>query len=521
METISPQTLAAVQGTNLCTYLEESTARFPQRPAAVDPDGTTLTYEELNQRANRIARYLVDHGVAPGDRVALLMPKTTVTFALLYGIMKARAGYVPVDWNGPVERARSILASCEVKLAFADPRWRGLTGDTDPAIVSLDAATWDAILQLEPLEINPAARQPDDLAFILYTSGSSGIPKGVITTQRNATAYVDWCSWLFGGDEQDNFGNHAPFHFAMSIVDMFLPMKHGASVHLVPEELGKNPKELAGFISNHRISVWYSTPAILGLLAEFGNLSRLDFSSLRMVFFAGEPFQIKKLRLIMELWPTPVFHNLWGSTETNACTYQRIPRPIPEDRVTPYPIGPAGSHCMIMVLDDNAQPVAPGGEGLMYITGPSVFKGYWGRETVFLERHGGIWHNTGDVVKEQEGEGFVYVGRRDRMVKRRGFRIELAEVERGLYQHPAMSEAAVIALPDLQAGTKIIAYLVVPQEPKPSIVEMKTFCNQHLPVFMNPDVFVFTDALPRTRSNKVDYQALIRKAQAESGTATA
>ena len=147
----------------------------------------------------------------------------------------------------------------------------------------------------------------------------------------------------------------------------------------------------------------------------------------------------------------------------------------------------------------------------MYIAGPPVFQGYWGRETVFLERDGAKWHNTGDVVKEQEGEGLVYVGRRDRMVKRRGFRIELAEVEGALYQHPAMSEAAAIALPDVESGTRIIAYLVAPEEPRPSIVEMKAFCNQHLPAYMNPDVFVFTEALPRTRSNKVDYQALIHK----------
>jgi amino acid adenylation domain-containing protein len=505
---------------HLCKYLEDSAKRSPQRIAAVDPDGTTLTFEELNQRADRVAGFLVAHGVRPGDRVGLVLPKSTFTFTALFGIMKARAAYVPIDWKGPIERAAQILTSCQVRLVFVDPRCRDLSG-TAECVVPLDGAAWDTILQHEPLDADPAARRPDDLAYILYTSGSSGIPKGVMLTQRNATSFVEWASETFAASERDRFGNHAPFHFSMSILDMFAPIKQGGSVHFVPDELGKNPKELARFIASHRLTVWHSTPAILGLLAQFGDLSHLDFSSLRLVLFAGEAFQIKKLRRMLELWPAPAFYNTWGSTETNACTYILIPRPIPEDRTEPYPIGKAGTHCSAMVLNDETQPVPRGEEGLLYITGPSVFQGYWGRDIAdspnFLDRDGVRWHNTGDVVKEREGEGFVYVSRRDRMVKRRGYRIELGEVERCLYKHPAVTEAAVIALPDSESGTRIICYLVTPREPRPSIVEMKTFCNQHLPSYMNPDVFVFTEALPRTPSNKVGYQALIREA---SGVAT-
>jgi len=506
-------------GSHLCTYLEESAGRFPQRLAVMDAHGSAVTYEELNERANRVAGFLVAHGVRPGDRVGLVIPKTTMALTALFGIMKARAAYVPIDWTGPMERAARILTSCQVRVAFVDPRCQGLS-DAAEVVVPLDAAAWDTILQHEPFETDPAAWHPDDLAYILYTSGSSGIPKGAMLTQRNAACFVDWCAEVFTASEEDRFGNHAPLHFAISIVDIFVPIKRGGSVHLVSEEMGKNPKDLARFIANHRLTVWYSTPAILGLLAEFGDLNRLDCSSLRLVLFAGEPFPIKKLRLIMEHWPGPSYYNLWGSTETNACTCALIPRPIPEDRIEPYPIGKAGSHCSAMVLSDDGQPVTPGEEGLLYVSGPSVFQGYWGREIAdspnFLERDGIRWHNTGDVVREREGEGFIYVSRRDRMVKRRGFRIELGEVERCLYRHPAITEAAVIALPDSQSGTRIICYLAAPQEPRPSIVEMKTFCNQHLPAYMNPDVFVFTEGLPRTSSNKVDYQALIRKASASA-----
>jgi amino acid adenylation domain-containing protein len=511
----------SVEECHLCTHLEESAKRFPHRLAAVDSYDVSITYEELNRQANQVAAFLADRGVRPGDRVGLVIPKTTRALTILFGIMKARAAYVPIDWTGPMERAAQILTSCEVSVVFVDPR----CGDLSAAartVVPLDDSAWDMILRHEPLDADPAARRSDDLAYILYTSGSSGIPKGAMLTQRNAASFVDWCAELFTVTEEDRFGNHAPLHFAISIVDIFVPLKRGGSVHLVSEELGKKPKDLARFIANHRLTVWYSTPAILGLLAEFGDLNRLDCSSLRLVLFAGEPFPIKKLRRLMELWPGPAYYNLWGSTETNACTYTLIPKPIPEDRTEPYPIGRAGSHCSTMVLNDEGQAVAPGEEGLLHIAGPVVFQGYWGRPVAdspnFLERDGIRWHNTGDVVREREGEGYVYVSRRDRMVKRRAYRIELGEVERCLYKHPAITEAAVIALPDSDSGTRIICYIVVPAEPRPSIVEMKTFCNQNLPSYMNPDVFVFTEALPRTSSNKVNYQALIRKAS-EGATA--
>jgi amino acid adenylation domain-containing protein len=502
---------------HLCRYLEESAARFPRRLAAIDPDETALTYQELNERANRVAGYLAGRGVTAGDRVGLALTKNTVALTLLFGIMKARAAYVPIDATGPVERARSILTGCQARVVFANPGYPDLTGAAE-VVIALDAATWEAILKSEPLDADPAARRPDDLAYILYTSGSTGVPKGVMLTHRNGFSYVDWCSEVFAPTEQDRFSSHAPFHFDLSILDIYVAIKHGASVHLIPDELGKNPKDLARFIANRQLTVWYSTPATLGVLSEFGDLSRLDCSSLRLVLFAGEVFPVKQLRRTVEQWPAPAYYNLYGPTETNVCTYALIPKPIPEDRSEPYPIGAACSHCAALVLDGEMRPVARGEEGLLYIAGPSVFQGYWGRAAesaaVFLERDGVRWYNTGDVVREQGSEGFIYIGRRDRMVKRRGYRIELGEVESALYRHPGIAEAAVIASSDAQAGTKIIGYLVAGQEPRPSIVEMKTFCSRHLPAYMNPDIFVFANALPRTSTNKVDYQALIRQLQA-------
>jgi amino acid adenylation domain-containing protein len=510
---------------HLAHYLEASAERFPERLAAIDPDGTALTYRELNRRASRLAGFLVSRGVRHGDRVGVVLPKSTTALTAQFGIMKAGAAYVPVDWTGPEERVKTILRDCQVCALFADRRRADLTGCAESVILAGEGPAglpsglfdWKAALEHEPLEADAVARQPGDLAYILYTSGSTGIPKGVMLTHRNATSYVDWCTEVFNPSEHDRFSSHAPFHFDLSILDIYVPIKHGASVHLIPDELGKNPKDLARFIANRQLTVWYSTPAILGFLAEFGDLDRCDCSSLRLVLFAGEVFPVKQLRRLAARWSSPEYYNLYGPTETNVCTFARIPTPVPEDRVEPYPIGWPCSHCGALLLDSENRPVTDGEEGLLYIAGPSVFSGYWGRPlesgAVFQEREGTRWYNTGDVVKQSGSDGFLYLGRRDRMIKRRGYRIELGEVESCFYRHPAIAGAAVIAARDAGSGVRIVAYLAVPEESRPTIVEMKTFCHQHLPAYMSPDVFIFVQDLPRTSTNKVDYQALQQRFQ--------
>jgi amino acid adenylation domain-containing protein len=507
---------------HLTDYLESSAARYPERLAGIDPDGTALTYQELNERASCIAGFLEEQGVRAGDRVGLVLPKSTAALTAVFGIMKAGAAYVPVDWTGPAERVRTILKDCQVRALFLDSS-RPELADTAETVIWLGGDkngstspmfSWDVALQHAPLAIDAGAWQPDDLAYILYTSGSTGVPKGVMLTHRNAMSYVDWCSEVFLPSENDRFSSHAPFHFDLSILDIYVPIKHGASVHLIPDELGKNPKDLGRFIASRQLTIWYSTPATLSLLAEFGQLNQHDYPELRLVLFAGEVFPVKQLRRLAAHWPRPAYYNLYGPTETNVCTFATIPTPIPEERTEPYPIGWPCSHCAALVVDSDGTRVTAGEEGLLYISGPSVFVGYWNRpkesSATFLERNGTRWYNTGDVVKQDGDDGFVYVGRRDRMVKRRGYRIELNEIESCLYRHPAIKGAAVVSMPNAESGVRIVGYLATAGNSRPSIVEMKTFCNEHLPSYMNPDVFVFVDSLPRTSTNKVDYQSLIR-----------
>ena len=503
----------------LVDYLSSSSARWPDRTAIVDPGGDALTYAELDRRSSALAGFLAAHGVAPGDRVGVVLPKSATTVAALFGIMKAGAAYVPIDHSAPAERGRGILTDCQVRAVIVDAHSRALmpsASDVPLAASLVVGESFDAAVA----EARPApdvARDASALAYILYTSGSTGIPKGVMLTHDNAVSFVDWCSSVFTPSEQDRFSSHAPFHFDLSVLDLYVAIKHGAAVHLISEELGKNPRELARFIAANRLTVWYSTPSILTLLEQFGHLEAQDCSSLRLVLFAGEVFPVKHLRQVQRRWPGPDYYNLYGPTETNVCTFAKIPPGIPDDRDTPYPIGFPCAHCEPLVLEADGHEVTPGEEGLLYIAGRSVFQGYWNRpvenSAAFLSRDGRRWYNTGDVVRWHPDDGFIYAGRRDRMVKRRGYRIELGEIERGLYLHPRIHEAAVIAMPDADAGVTITAFLSCHQDAgrAPSIVEMKTFCASHLPGYMSPDRFVFETSLPRTSTDKVDYQSLRRR----------
>lgn len=516
---------------HLADYLEASAARCPERAALVDSTGCKVTFSELNQQADSLAGFLATRGVTRGDRVGVVLPKGIPAVVALFGIMKAGAAYVPVDHSAPTERIQRILTDCQVRALIADgPFLDGvsdLESDAQPlaAVIAVGAVEDSAETRhhvipfaraLETIGLpGTEARNGADLAYILYTSGSTGIPKGVMITHDNALSFVEWCSTVFEPTENDRFSSHAPFHFDLSVLDIYLSIKHGATLYLISDGLGKNPKELARFIAAHQLTVWYSTPSILALLLQFAGARLDDLSSLRLVLFAGEVFPVKHLRQLQRRLPSPIYYNLYGPTETNVCTFARIPRSIPADREAPFPIGFPCRHCDARVLNGDGQDVAPGDEGLLYISGPSVFVGYWNRPVengaAFLDRDSVRWYNTGDLVRWSANDGFTYVGRKDRMVKRRGYRIELGEIERALYLHPRLREVAVVSVPDDDAGQKIVAFLSCHQGETSSIVELKTFCGTKLPSYMNPDRFVFYNRLPRTSTDKVDYQVLQRQ----------
>ena len=510
-------------------FLEHSAQAWPQQIAVEEETGRTITYQALAALSDRLCDRLRHMGVCRGDRVGLYLPKSIDAVAAIFGVLKAGAAYVPVDPGAPAARNAYILNDCGVRVLVAERslaeklRAEIAASAAGPHLLLLDGVAGGRALRLALDELDqndpaPAAVtepvQADDLAYILYTSGSTGKPKGVMLSQLNASSFVDWCSELFQPNASDRFSSHAPFHFDLSILDLFLCLKHGATLILIGTELGKEPARLAAFIAEKRITSWYSTPSILSLLTQYGKLAQHDYSAVRLVLFAGEVFPIKHLKALRQILPAPRYFNLYGPTETNVCTYYEIPRHIPEEQNRPYPIGKICSHLESMVVDESGRPVIAGQEGELCIRGSGVMQGYWNlperTATAFLVDIGNQrWYKTGDIVLEAVDGNYIYVGRRDRMIKKRGYRVELGEIEAGLYRHPAVKEAAVVALADEDQGVRVKAYLSCKEgETRPSLVELKRFCAENLPVYMVPDLFAFQEALPKTSTDKIDYRKL-------------
>lgn len=498
---------------------------YPEHTAVVEPGEGSVTYRELAGLSDRVRDRLHASGVLSGDRVGIYMRKSIDAVAAIHGILRAGAAYVPVDSGAPPKRNAYILNNCGVKLAVVERRFADrLRAEMEalgalPDFLFVDDVGGGLALG-KALDTAGAAAvtsdalvAPQDLAYILYTSGSTGKPKGVMLSHENGASFVDWCSEVFAPRSDDRFSSHAPFHFDLSILDVHVALKHGATLVLIDEDIGKDPVRLAPLIAEQKITCWYSAPSILSLLAQFGNLGAHDYSALRLVLFAGEVFPIKHLRALTTLLPGPRYFNLYGPTETNVCTFYEVLPPIPPERSVPVPIGKVCSHLEGKVLDADGSEVPRGREGELCIAGRGVMQGYWSlleqtSRAFHNDASGRRWYKTGDIVVEADDGNYTYLGRRDRMVKRRGYRVELGEIETGLYRHAAIKEAAVIAVPDEEAGVKIKAFLSCREVKRPSLIELKRFCSEQLPLYMIPDQFVWCEALPKTSTDKVDYQRL-------------
>jgi amino acid adenylation domain-containing protein len=502
--------------------LEASASKHPERVAVRDERGAALSYLGLNESASRLASQLVEAGVEPGARVGVLLPKTIDSVVALFAAMKAGAAYVPMDVGAPSQRNHFVARDCRMSALICNSRTLSELRQAvpDEAIAQIDEVgnlmPFDQELKLVSLrwpDLGAQAGTPSGIAYILYTSGSTGNPKGVIHTHASALSFIRWASGEIVPTPDDRFSSHAPFHFDLSIFDLYVPILHGATIVLIGEDLGKQPLRLAPFISEQAITIWYSTPSILRLLVEYGKLDQLSFPDLRVAIFAGEVFPLKHLRRLQDIWPSPRYFNFYGPTETNVCTYFPVPSPVPADAYQTLPIGYPCSEDRGRVVDESGMDVTPGEAGELVIAGGSVMSGYWNlpernADAFLVDAQGTRWYRTGDLVREDSGLGYQYLGRRDRMIKRRGYRVELGEIEVALHRHDCVSEAAVIALDDTESGVSIHAVVAWNGEGKPSQIALKKYSSENLPAYMIPDRFVFVDALPKTSTDKIDYQRL-------------
>lgn len=514
----------------LLTQALDGWAEIAPERMALRCESDQLSYGELAQMSDQLATILINQGIQKNDRVGIYMNKSIKSVVSLYGIMKAGAAYVPLDPLAPVDRVRFVMQDCGIKIAISSPtkaenivemQSSGLEldaviglGDVDE--VGVRAIAWEQVFE------QPYSRKPEvdvveqDLAYILYTSGSTGVPKGIMHTHRSGLSFANWATETYGLERDDRLSNHAPLHFDLSTFDIFAGHIAGAATVVIPEGITKFPTSMAKLIEDERITVWYSVPFALIQMLLRADLPSRDLSALRWVLFAGEPFPTKHLRSIMNQIPHARFSNLFGPTETNVCTFYNV-SPLDPEVDDPIPIGVPCANVEALIVDHDDASVGLDEAGELLIRGGVVMRGYWGqpqktRDGFFQKEsiRGSVdkYYRTGDLVRRRSDGNLEYLGRKDRQIKTRGYRVELDEIEVAFLAIAGVEQVAVYPLSDGQ-GSNLIHAAVIPTDGKilqPE--ELESELAKRLPAYAIPVSIQVRDGFPRTSTGKIDRRAL-------------
>lgn len=516
----------------LTDYLRHA-ARANPAGAAIRARGQVTTYAELDRASNAVALALLDGSAAPPGRVAIWLNKSVEAVTAMHAVLRSAGAYVPIDPTAPPLRAAAVLAACEASwLVTSAERLQSLQAKAPDVLRSLrcilvdaeqsgpEFRNWHEVVArgatAEPVVV---PHGPDDLAYILFTSGSTGSPKGVALSHRNARTFVDWASTEFALTSADVLASHAPLHFDLSILDVFGAAAAAACVSLVPESWQGLGAALIRFVHDDGVSVWYSVPSALRRMTDDPRAHTLVASRLRVVAFAGEVYPARHLAALRAaVGPSVRLFNLYGPTETNVCTFHEVDQDELEPGAAPVPpIGRPCPYAKTFLLDASAGTGFEESIGELCVAGDSVMLGYWNdaasTKAGMVERPDGRYYRTGDVVRRLAGGDYVFVGRKDNLVKVKGHRIELEEIEAVLNRAPEVREA-VCVLTRGATGDALITACVVPVDGSSvDVRQVRGHCRDLLPIYMVPEQIEVVPGLHYTSTGKVDRRAMSRAAE--------
>ena len=499
----------------------EHYARETSEQPALSCNGETLSYAQLDAASNRLAHALIEGGLRPGDRAGIYMYKNLRLGVAIYGILKAGGVFVPLDPFLPGERLRFVIDDCEIGHVVSGDEMAdalaSLPASCSPRLYGVQAKTPLRSLSWEDIDSYSSTRPEvwlvdQDLGYIMYTSGSTGNPKGMMHTHHGSVSYARWGAVHTKLTSRDRVASHAPLHFDLSIFDFFSTVQAGATVVLVPEAVTKLAASWTAYVEREQISVVFTVPFTLIEMLQRGAMEQRDLSSLRWILFGGEPFPPKYLRALMQALPECRFTNVYGPAEAPSCTCYDVPS-LAEDDDEPIPIGTVSLNSADLIVDENDRDCGIGEEGELCIRSSTLTRGYWNRpdlnERVFLRRPSfgpfpDIWFRTGDLVVRHEDGLLRFLGRKDRMVKTRGNRVELDEVEAALASHPAVSEAAAYVVPDGQGSKAIRAAVTLHRADSVNEAALRRHARSRIPPYAVPRSIEILADLPRTSSGKID-----------------
>jgi amino acid adenylation domain-containing protein len=512
--------------------LKHSAKQNPEKEAFVYKENS-ITYAELEKKSNGLALKLLQMGVKKGDRIGIFLGKSLEMIISLFGILKVGGIYVPIDPSSPANRVAFIINHCGIECLITSSRNLGklfsgfneklsiqravIVGLDDPDAfrnkIHAEYLPWNEVFDVLNPDLPTFDVSDTSPAYILHTSGSTGNPKGVVVSHLNALSFVKMAADFFNISPADRFCNHAPLHFDLSVFDIFVGVRCGATVMLLPEFYSTFPVKITEYIEKEEISIWNSVSSVLAMLVDKGALEKFNFDSLRIVHFSGDVMPVKVLRILRKFMRNASFYNIYGQTEANSSMFYPV-REISEADSWRIPIGKPFPNFDVFALSDSHKMISqPGEEGELYVGSSTVALGYWNADSMTSEKFvpdprypslKKIVYKTGDLVRMDEHGNYVFTGRKDQMVKSRGYRIELEEIENVLLNHPGIKNAVVIPVPDELIGNRIVAVVVPVSREAMRKEDIVLHCAALLPRYMIPEMIDFHDSLPMTSSGKID-----------------
>ncbi|WP_210559034.1 MULTISPECIES: non-ribosomal peptide synthetase [unclassified Pseudomonas] len=489
----------------LHALFEAQVRRKPDAIALQSAQGT-LTYLELNQRANRLAHHLRELGVQPDSRVAICVERGLDLIVGLLGILKAGGAYVPLDPDYPLERLNYMLQDSAPVALLVHGATRQLLGEPGVTLINLEHGSWE---QQPSDNLQVPGLSASNLAYMIYTSGSTGLPKGVMIEHRSACNMVHWGSQLSPPTEHGALLQKAPFSFDSSVWEIFWPLCSGMRLVLARPDGNRDSAYVVQTIREHQVTVVKFVPALLQQFIEQDGVEQC--TSLTDVLNGGGELSAALARQVRDRLPWVRLHNVYGPTETtvDSTGWTLEPHmPVPDNVV---PIGTALSNTRLYVLDAYGQPVPQGVSGELHIGGVGVARGYHGLPEMQAERFidspfvaGDRLYRTGDLARYNNHGELEFLGRNDFQIKLRGLRLEPGEIEARLIEHPAIRQAVVMVRDE-----RLVAwYSLRAGIDAPSLETLRGHVLERLPEYMVPGAFVLLDALPLTPNDKIDRKAL-------------
>ncbi len=485
-------------------YLDDAATRFAEKNAFVD-EHRAITFRKLREEALRVGGALVAQGMSK-QPVVVFMEKRVECIAAFLGVAYSGNFYTPIDTEMPSSRIEKIMETLQPRMIVTNRKsqakmeeWRG----------SVPYVIYEEVMEEPPdvaLLLEATRKVLDsEVLYVLFTSGSTGVPKGVVIPHRGVVSYIEWVTETFDVDEKTVLGNQTPFYFSMSVLDIFLTLRNGCTTYIIPKQLFSFPIRLLEYIAEHKINMLYWVPSALCLVVNLKALGKRDISCVSKVLFAGEVMPTKHLNLWRKELPDALFANLFGPTEiTDICNYYVIERDLTDTETVP--IGDLCSHVGGMILKEDDSPADGHEMGELCIYGSALAYGYYNNsaktQEAFVQnplnpKYPEIIYRTGDLVHCNEYGELVYAGRKDFQIKHMGHRIELGEIETAVSSLNGIQQNC--CLYDMQRG-RIVLFYAGDVEEQEITAQLKLL----IPEYMLPNKKVKMDALPLNMNGKID-----------------